>query len=136
MTMRSRLLLLPALLLSLTACDGPFEIKSGETPGDPFAGADFGSPDQTRSDLISVEETCQEYCNLQDACDAWDAAECFEDCVAPKLEAYGIAAQPEVTSPVCGEAFASAMGCFADASCDDFKGCDAVLYDYVDCAAG
>ncbi len=50
MTMRSRLLLLPALLLSLTACDGPFEIKSGETPGDPFAGADFGSP--TRPEAI------------------------------------------------------------------------------------
>ncbi len=134
--MLSRLLLLPALLLPLTACDAPFEIKSGATPGDPFGGTDFASGDTSRSGLISVEETCQQYCNLQDTCDAWDAAECFDDCVAPKLEQNFTAAQTEAPAAACGEAFASAMDCFAAADCSTFTGCDEVLYDYVDCAAG
>ena len=134
--MLKRLLLLPALLLSVTACDGPFEIKGDKTPGDPFGGSNFARADEARSDLVSVEETCERYCNLQDACEDWESSECFDDCVAPKLEASFTAAAGDVTPAVCGEAFASALNCLAAADCGTATGCDELVYDYVDCAAG
>lgn len=133
--MLQRLLLLPALLLSVTACDGPFEIKGEKTPGDPFSGSNFTRADEARSDVLSVEETCERYCNLQDACEEWGSSECFADCMAPKLE-QSFAADLDAAVPVCGEAFASAIGCLATADCGSSTSCDAAVYDYLDCAAG
>ncbi len=133
--MLKRFLLLPALLLSVTACDAPFEIKGEKTPGDPFAGSNFARADEARSDVISVEETCERYCNLQDACEDWESSACFDDCMAPKLEASFTAAA-DAEPAQCGEAFASAMGCLAAADCGTSTACDEVVYDYLDCAAG
>jgi hypothetical protein len=131
--MKSRSVL-PALFLVLTACDGPFEIMGGSTPGNPFDASSFDVGPQSRADLTSVEQACSEYCALQERCDDADTDACVDDCVAAELDS--LTAEPPDEDRHCAYQFLDTIDCAATSSCDTFADCDPLLDQYIVCAAG
>ena len=121
-----------ALLLALSACDGPFEIRGGATPGDPFSGSDFALDDETRTDLVSVEAACVQYCDVQLECDGRETTECVRDCLSPAL-VNDFAAAPQSGDADCSAAFGAAVECVSGQDCDAPADCDEIVADYISC---